>query len=111
MRYAYNGMVRHAIINKGVSLRFQPIRRNFHFGKREQFLPQVFQGGTDVVNVVVDNEEAVVKAGRFRHNDRRILLVVPCQICCKALHNLWVMILAATPASRFDSNSNTDSST
>ena len=66
----------------------QPFRRNIHLGKREQFLPQILQGGADVVNGIVDNEEAVVEAGRFRHSDGRILLVVPCQVGSKALCDL-----------------------
>ena len=41
-----------------------------------------------MVNGIVDNEETIVEAGRFRHNDRRILLVVPCQVGSKALRNL-----------------------
>ena len=41
-----------------------------------------------MVNGIVDNQEAVVEAGRFCHNDRRILLVVPCQVGSKALRDL-----------------------
>ena len=49
------------------ALRFQPINRNIHFGKREQFLSQIFQGGTNVVNGIVNNEESVMEARAFNN--------------------------------------------
>lgn len=33
---------------------------HLQFGEGEEFLPEVFQGGTEVVNLVVDDEETVV---------------------------------------------------
>ena len=56
-------------------LRFQPFRRNIHFGKREQFLAQIFQGSTDVIDRFINDEESVVEAGAFHHLYPRILAV------------------------------------
>ena len=55
--------------------RFQPFRRNIHFGKREQFLAQIFQGSTDVIDRFINDEESVVEAGTFHNLYRSILTV------------------------------------
>ena len=56
-------------------LRFQPFHRDIHLGKREQFLAQIFQGSTDVIDRFINDEESVVEAGAFHNLYRSILTV------------------------------------
>ncbi len=56
------------------------LRRHLHFREGKEFLPQILQRGTDMINRIVDNQEPVVDVGPFFHFDLRILAVVAAQV-------------------------------
>ena len=53
---------------------------HLHPAEREQLLSQVFEGGAEVIDGVVDDEEAVVVAVALPNRDRRILPVVAFEV-------------------------------
>ena len=53
---------------------------HLHPAEREQFLSQVFEGRAEVIDGVVDDEEAVVVAVTLPNSDGRILPVVAFEV-------------------------------
>ena len=86
-----------------VASRQHLVSRNPHPAEREQLLPQVFEGGTEVIDGVVEDEEAVVVAVALPNTDGRVLPVMPFQVEFQRFR-------AATPSFRFASVSSTESS-
>ena len=56
------------------------LRLHFHPAEREQFLSQVFEGRAEVIDGVVDDEEAVVVAVALPNRNGRILPVVAFEV-------------------------------
>ena len=71
---------RHATETASVTSRQHLVSRNPHPAEREQLLPQVFEGGTEVIDGVVEDEEAVVVAVALPNTDGRVLPVMPFQV-------------------------------
>ncbi|MBO7494592.1 MAG: hypothetical protein J6T87_10665 [Bacteroidales bacterium] len=56
------------------------LRLHFHPAEREQLLSQVFEGRAEVIDGVVDDEEAVLVAVALANSNGRILPVLPFEV-------------------------------
>ena len=61
-------------------LRLQRIRAEFHAAEGEPFLAQVLQRSPDMIDRVVDAEEAVVGVLELVNGDRLVLRIVTLQV-------------------------------
>ena len=63
-----------------VSSRFHPtqqiLRPQLHLAEGEPLLPQVLDGGSDVVDLVIDYKETIVRVGELPDGDGTVLCVV-----------------------------------
>ena len=81
-----------------------------HLREREQFLPEVFYGGPDMIKCIVDDQEPVMDIRCCAHIYRCVLVVVPFYVKTQVIVNSLGVYCSEHTSAALSSNARTVSS-